>query len=121
MIAGFIIGAFAVLPGVSGGVVAVLLGVYQKIIEAFNNFKCDKKNNVVFLTKTATFRPKGRYYAENVLKVCVKPIVSWINKMKDLANKDNEKYQQFLQDKRTRHNRIREYYKDLYDKQEDWW
>ena len=35
MIAGFIIGAFAVLPGVSGGVVAVLLGVYQKIIEAF--------------------------------------------------------------------------------------
>lgn len=53
MIAGFIIGAFAVLPGVSGGVVAVLLGVYQKIIEAFNNFKCDKKNNVVFLTKTA--------------------------------------------------------------------
>ena len=76
---------------------------------------------MVFLPKTATFRPKGRYYAENVLKVCVKPIVSWINKMKDLANKDNEKYQQFLQDKRTRHNKIREYYKDLYDKQEDWW
>ena len=52
MIAGFIIGAFAVLPGVSGGVVAVLLGVYQRIIEAFNNFRSDKKNNVVFLTKT---------------------------------------------------------------------
>ena len=41
--------------------------------------------------------------------------------MKDIANKDNEKYQQFIQDKRTRHNKIREYYKDLYDKQEDWW
>lgn len=53
MIAGFIIGVFAVLPGVSGGVVAVLLGVYQKIIEAFSNFKSDKKNNIVFLTKIA--------------------------------------------------------------------
>lgn len=52
MIAGFIIGAFMVLPGISGGVIAVLLGVYQKIIEVFNNFSSNKKNNAVFLIKT---------------------------------------------------------------------
>ena len=44
MIYGLLIGIGIILPGVSGGVIAVILGVYDKIIFAFNNLKNDKSN-----------------------------------------------------------------------------
>ena len=51
MLAGLLIGIGIVLPGVSGGVIAVILNVYDKIIFAFNNFHEDKRSNAVFLFK----------------------------------------------------------------------
>ena len=47
MLAGLLIGMGIVLPGVSGGVIAVILNVYDKLIFAVNNFSEDKKGNSI--------------------------------------------------------------------------
>ena len=46
---GFIIGIGKVLPGISGSVLAISMGIYDKIIDAFSNFFKDVKKNFLFL------------------------------------------------------------------------
>lgn len=46
---GFIIGIGKIIPGVSGSVLAIRLGVYEDMISALNNIL--KKDNIIFLTK----------------------------------------------------------------------
>lgn len=46
---GIIIGGGMILPGVSGSVLAVIMGVYEKIINAFANLSKDFKKNAIFL------------------------------------------------------------------------
>ncbi len=48
---GFIIGSSMSVPGVSGGTMAILLGIYDKLIAAISNFTKDLKNNILFLIK----------------------------------------------------------------------
>lgn len=49
LLVGFIIGGGLILPGVSGGVIAVILDVYDKIIKAVSHFFDDWKKNLIFL------------------------------------------------------------------------
>jgi putative membrane protein len=49
MLAGLLIGMGMILPGVSGGVLAVILNVYEKTIYSINNFSSNKKENIKFL------------------------------------------------------------------------
>lgn len=51
MLKGFIIGSSMSVPGVSGGTMAILLGIYDKLISAISNFLKDIKNNTIFLLK----------------------------------------------------------------------
>ncbi len=46
---GFIIGALMLLPGVSGGTTAIILGIYDRIVSAVSSFTKDIKKNLVFL------------------------------------------------------------------------
>ena len=46
---GLIIGIGKIIPGVSGSVLALLLGVYKKSIEYINNFKNNKKESIKYL------------------------------------------------------------------------
>lgn len=46
---GIIIGGGMILPGVSGGVLAVILGVYEKILDSVGGFLKDIKKNTLFL------------------------------------------------------------------------
>ncbi|MFI3114655.1 MAG: DUF368 domain-containing protein [Clostridia bacterium] len=46
---GMIIGIANIIPGVSGGTMAVILNVYDKIISSVSNLKSDFKNSVKFL------------------------------------------------------------------------
>lgn len=46
---GFIIGIGKVIPGISGSVLAITMGIYDKIISAFSNFFKDSKKNFKFL------------------------------------------------------------------------
>ncbi|WP_195428411.1 DUF368 domain-containing protein [Clostridium sp. D46t1_190503_E9] len=46
---GMVIGVSNVIPGVSGGTMAVVMGIYDKIIYSVNNFFKDIKKNMLFL------------------------------------------------------------------------
>lgn len=48
---GLIIGLGKIIPGVSGSMLAIALGVYQDMIDSINNFFKDLKNNFTFLFK----------------------------------------------------------------------
>ena len=47
-IKGIILGIAFIIPGVSGGTLAVLLGIYEELIEAISNFYKSKKNFVKY-------------------------------------------------------------------------
>jgi putative membrane protein len=51
MLKGFIIGSSMSVPGVSGGTMAILLGIYDKLIGSISNFLKDMKGNILFLMK----------------------------------------------------------------------
>ena len=67
MLAGLLIGMGIVLPGVSGGVIAVILNVYDKLIFAVNNFKENKKENAIFLIKIFISLVIGAIISANLL------------------------------------------------------
>lgn len=46
---GFIIGIANLIPGVSGGTLAITLGIYERLIEILSNFKSNVKENTKFL------------------------------------------------------------------------
>ena len=48
---GFIIGIGKIIPGVSGSVLAISMGIYDRIIKSISNFFSDIKNNSIFLSK----------------------------------------------------------------------
>lgn len=48
---GFFIGSSMSVPGVSGGTMAILLGIYDKLISSISNFLKDIKGNILFLMK----------------------------------------------------------------------
>ena len=51
IIKGFIIGIGKILPGISGSLLAITLGIYEKIIETISNLKKDLIKNIIFLSK----------------------------------------------------------------------
>ncbi|MDF2904881.1 MAG: hypothetical protein K0R34_202 [Herbinix sp.] len=51
MLKGFVIGSSMSVPGVSGGTMAILLGIYDKLIGSISNFLKDIKGNIIFLMK----------------------------------------------------------------------
>lgn len=48
---GYIIGSSMSVPGVSGSTMAILLGIYDKLISSISNFLKDIKGNILFLLK----------------------------------------------------------------------
>lgn len=50
---GAVIGAAMIIPGVSGGTIAVLLNIYDKLIGAISDLKKDFKNSFLFLLPIA--------------------------------------------------------------------
>ena len=48
-IKGLVIGGTMLVPGVSGGSMAMILGIYQKLISAISSFWENKKKNLIFL------------------------------------------------------------------------
>lgn len=51
MLKAFIIGSSMSVPGVSGGTMAIVLGIYDKLISSISNFLKDIKGNIIFLLK----------------------------------------------------------------------
>ncbi len=53
VIKGFIMGIANIIPGVSGGTLALILGIYEKFIGAISHFFCNIKENIRFLIPIA--------------------------------------------------------------------
>lgn len=51
MIKGFVIGSSMSVPGVSGGTMAILLGIYDRLISSISGFLKDIKGNFLYLFK----------------------------------------------------------------------
>lgn len=51
MFKGFIIGSSMSVPGISGGTMAILLGIYDKLIHSISNYFKDIKGNTLYLSK----------------------------------------------------------------------
>ena len=49
LIYGIIIGIGFIIPGVSGGVLATILGIYDIILDKLSNFRKDIKNNIMYI------------------------------------------------------------------------
>ena len=49
VIKGFFIGLANVIPGVSGGTIALILGIYEKIINTISHFMKNIKDNILFI------------------------------------------------------------------------
>ena len=53
VIKGFLIGVANIIPGVSGGTLAITLGIYEKLIGAISHFFSNLKKNICFLIPIA--------------------------------------------------------------------
>jgi putative membrane protein len=64
---GILIGTAMVIPGVSGAVIAVILGVYDKMITALNNLFKDFKKSFIFLAILGTGILIGAIWFSNIM------------------------------------------------------
>lgn len=51
ILSGIFVGGTMTVPGVSGGTMAIVIGIYEKLISAINNLKNNPKKNIIFLLK----------------------------------------------------------------------
>ena len=45
---GFIVGVGKIIPGISGSMLAMLMGIYEPLMEAVTHFFDDRKNKLIF-------------------------------------------------------------------------
>lgn len=69
---GMVIGVSNVIPGVSGGTMAVVMGIYDKLINTVNNFFKDIKKNIIFLGALAIGAVVGILLFTNVIDYLLK-------------------------------------------------
>ncbi|MDU5106254.1 MULTISPECIES: DUF368 domain-containing protein [unclassified Clostridium] len=72
LLKGMVIGVSNIIPGVSGGTMAVVMGIYDKIIYSVNNFFKDIKRNILFLGILAIGAAIGILLFTNVIDYLIK-------------------------------------------------
>lgn len=68
---GIIIGIGKIIPGVSGSLLAISMGIYQKMIDSINNFFEDIKGNFIFLLKIAMGVLISIVFFSNIILKCL--------------------------------------------------
>lgn len=66
---GFLIGAGAILPGISSGVFCVALGIYEKLVDSILHFFKNIKENISFLLPILIGVFAGVFILGNILKI----------------------------------------------------
>ena len=69
-IKGIFIGSGAILPGISSGVICMVLGLYEKLLNSILSFFKDIKNNFKFLFPIASGILVGIIIFSNILLYC---------------------------------------------------
>ena len=64
---GIFIGSFEVVPGISGGTLALLLNIYERLISAIINIKTDFKKNFKFLATIVSGMGVGIYVFSHII------------------------------------------------------
>jgi len=65
---GMVIGIASITPGVSGGVIAAAIGIYEPAVSAISNLRKDFKNNVLFLMPLGIGAGIGVLLFSNIIK-----------------------------------------------------
>ena len=73
-IKGIFIGSGAILPGISSGVICMVLGLYEKLLDSILNFFKNIKNNLKFLFPIASGFLIGIIVFSNILLYCFNTI-----------------------------------------------
>ena len=68
IIKGFLIGASILIPGLSGGTTAIILGVYTNILDAVDSFLKNFKKNTIFLSLISLGGLLGFYFCSFPIK-----------------------------------------------------
>ena len=68
---GIIIGIGKIIPGVSGSMLAISMGVYDKLINCINDFFKDKKNNFKYLLKLGIGVVISIIFFSNIILKCL--------------------------------------------------
>ena len=68
---GIIIGVGKIIPGVSGSMLAISMGIYQRLIDSINNFFKYPKNNFKFLFKIAIGVIISIVFLSNIILKCL--------------------------------------------------
>jgi len=71
LLKGIIIGIGKIIPGVSGSILAISMGIYQKMIDSINDFFKDIKNNFIFLFKIAIGVLISIVFFSNIILKCL--------------------------------------------------
>lgn len=69
---GIIIGIANVIPGVSGGTIAVVTGVFDRLIDAVNNFYKDLRKYMAFLVPLGAGACTGIFLFSRIVSYCLK-------------------------------------------------
>lgn len=71
IIKGIIIGIGKIIPGVSGSMLAISMGIYQKLIDSINNFFNHAKDNFTFLFKISIGMIISIIFFSNIIVNCL--------------------------------------------------
>lgn len=98
---GVIIGIGKIIPGVSGSMLAISMGIYQRLIDSVNDFFKNPKNNFKFLSKIALGVIISIIFFSNIIMNCLNKyylitifffiglIIGSINDIKENINKNS--------------------------------
>lgn len=71
IIKGIIIGIGKIIPGVSGSMLAISMGIYQQLIDSINNFFSNPKKNLKFLIKIGLGVIISIIFLSNIILNCL--------------------------------------------------
>lgn len=71
IVKGVIIGIATLVPGVSGGTMAIILGLYDDIIHSISSFFKDMKGNIIFLGTVGIGGVIGLFGFSRLMKFCL--------------------------------------------------
>lgn len=71
LLKGIIIGIGKIIPGVSGSMLAISMGIYQRMIDSVNNFFKDLKTNSIFLLKIGIGVLLSIVFFSNIILKCL--------------------------------------------------
>ena len=81
---------------------------------------------MVFVQKVSDKKQYNMYNGKCTVKedlrtITIRPIQSIRRKIKYKMNENNPEYNKYLQEKTENHEKIKNYYKEFYAKEKDWW